>query len=174
MKYRTATPQEINALARQNIGVLDIRSREEWAREHLAGSVSVPLGENGFDERPDLRINASDVVVFHCQSGMRTARHADTLAALVAPASVLIMEGGINAWKKAGYPTQVNRKQPLPLMRQVQIIAGTLTLSGTLAGTLLSPWFYLIPGFVGTGLIFAGISGWCGMAKLLSVMPWNK
>jgi hypothetical protein len=27
---------------------------------------------------------------------------------------------------------------------------------------------------VGAGLTFAGISGFCGMARLLAVMPWNR
>jgi hypothetical protein len=28
--------------------------------------------------------------------------------------------------------------------------------------------------FVGAGLTFAGISGFCGMAHLLALMPWNR
>jgi len=59
-------------------------------------------------------------------------------------------------------------------MRQVQITAGALALCGTIAGALLAPVFYTIPGFVGAGLVFAGVTGWCGMARLLSVMPWNN
>jgi hypothetical protein len=43
-----------------------------------------------------------------------------------------------------------------------------------LLALLVSPWFALLSAFVGTGLTFAGISGWCGMAKLLDAMPWNK
>jgi hypothetical protein len=27
---------------------------------------------------------------------------------------------------------------------------------------------------VGAGLTFAGVTGFCGMARLLAVMPWNK
>jgi hypothetical protein len=27
---------------------------------------------------------------------------------------------------------------------------------------------------VGAGLVFAGVSGFCGMARLLAVMPWNR
>jgi len=41
-------------------------------------------------------------------------------------------------------------------------------------GVTLSPWALVLSGFVGCGLMFAGISGWCGMAKLLGAMPWNK
>ena len=47
-------------------------------------------------------------------------------------------------------------------------------LAGMLGGTFVSPYLYILPGFVGAGLLFAGISGWCGMAKLLAGMPWNR
>jgi DUF2892 family protein len=47
-------------------------------------------------------------------------------------------------------------------------------LLGMLLGFLVSPEFYLLSAFIGAGLLFAGISGWCGMAKLLGLMPWNR
>ena len=59
-------------------------------------------------------------------------------------------------------------------MRQVQITAGSLVLIGLLAGVLASPWALILSGFVGAGLVFAGASGWCGMAVLLARMPWNR
>jgi hypothetical protein len=69
---------------------------------------------------------------------------------------------------------RVDRKQPLPLIRQVQIGAGTLVVLGVALGYLVSPWFFLLSGFVGAGLLQAGLTGWCGMANLLQVMPWNR
>ena len=105
---------------------------------------------------------------------MRTETNADKLAAAVQPAQAKVMQGGINGWKKAGFNTVVDKKQPFPLMRQVQIAAGSLVLGGTLLGLFAAPGFFAVPLFVGCGLIFAGVSGWCGMAKLLAVMPWNK
>ena len=59
-------------------------------------------------------------------------------------------------------------------MRQVQIVAGGLVLLGVALGALVSPWFYGLSGFVGLGLMFAGLTGFCSMAKLLAVMPWNR
>jgi hypothetical protein len=59
-------------------------------------------------------------------------------------------------------------------MRQVQIVAGLLVLTGVVLGFVLNPAFFGISAFVGAGLTFAGISGWCGMAKLLALMPWNR
>ena len=41
-------------------------------------------------------------------------------------------------------------------------------------GLVVAPGFLAIPAFIGSGLVFAGASGWCGMAKLLARMPWNR
>jgi len=174
MPFQTATPAGIQSLSGQNITIIDIRSREDWEREHIQEALSAPVDENEVSLPPGFRADEHSVVVFHCQTGMRTERYAPTLASLVGPARTIVMQGGLNAWKKAGYPTQVNRSLPLPLMRQVQIVAGSLALAGTLGGALVSPLLYILPGLVGAGLLFAGISGWCGMAKLLARMPWNR
>ena len=83
-------------------------------------------------------------------------------------------EGGLDAWKKAGLPVSFDRSKPIDIMRQVQIAAGSLVLIGVMLGFLVNPGFYALSGFVGAGLLFAGVSGFCGMARLLGVMPWNR
>ena len=59
-------------------------------------------------------------------------------------------------------------------MRQVQIVAGSLVVLGVVLGLLVAPSFFALSAYVGAGLVFAGSTGWCGMAKLLAVMPWNR
>ena len=59
-------------------------------------------------------------------------------------------------------------------MRQVQIVAGSLVVLGIVLGLWISPPFLAVSAFVGAGLVFAGSTGWCGMAKLLALMPWNR
>jgi rhodanese-related sulfurtransferase len=87
---------------------------------------------------------------------------------------VFILEGGLNEWKKAGCVIAKNNKTPLPIMRQVQIAAGTLIVLGAILSYLVSSWFVLVSGFVGVGLIIAGLTGFCGMANLLMMLPYNK
>jgi hypothetical protein len=41
-------------------------------------------------------------------------------------------------------------------------------------GVTVNSWFLLLSGFVGCGLIFAGLTDWCGMGLLLARMPWNN
>jgi hypothetical protein len=61
----------------------------------------------------------------------------------------------------------------ISLFRQIQIGAGALVLLG-LAGALVWPPMIWLSAFVGAGLAFAGVSGFCGLGLLLSAMPWNK
>ena len=42
-------------------------------------------------------------------------------------------------------------------------------LLGVALGYLLNPALFLLSGCVGAGLLFAGLSGWCGMALLLGI-----
>src|SRR5690606_32115604 len=85
-----------------------------------------------------------------------------------------IVAGGLDAWRKAGLPVVADPRQPLELQRQVQIGAGSLALAGTVLGLLVSPWFFVVPAFVGAGLITAGVTGFCGTARLLMRAPWNR
>jgi rhodanese-related sulfurtransferase len=66
------------------------------------------------------------------------------------------------------------KNAPLPLMRQVQIAAGSLILLGLILSNTVAPAWIILTWFVGAGLTFAGVSGFCGMARLLAVMPWNR
>lgn len=59
-------------------------------------------------------------------------------------------------------------------MRQVQITAGSIVLLGAILSATVHPAFIWLSAFIGAGLLFAGASGWCGMAKLLGLMPWNR
>lgn len=153
--------------------LVDVREPDEFAREHIAGAY--PLPTSRLPSTHALPVTGRAAVVFHCRSGMRTRTHADALAALV-PAGVpaYLLDGGLDAWKLAGQPTVADAKQPLELMRQVQIAAGSLVLLGTLLGALWSPGWLWLSGVIGAGRVFAGASGRCGMARLLRLMPWNR
>lgn len=112
--------------------------------------------------------------MFHCRSGMRTAANAAQLAAAASGAPACILDGGIDAWRGVAHPTVTDRSQPLEIMWQVQITAGALVLTGVLLGLFVAPGFFGLSAFVGAGLMFAGATGWCGMANLLRIMPWNR
>ncbi len=164
---------DAKVLLAQGAALIDIREPDEYARENIAEAhlLSLSAIEKGDRLGP---FEAYDTVIFYCQSGTRTAQHAQKLADAVAPAKVLLLEGGLNSWKKSGEGIVADKSQPMPIMRQVQIVAGSLILAGVVLGYGVHPAFFLLSGFVGAGLLFAGISGFCGMARLLSTMPWNR
>lgn len=151
--------------------LVDIREAGERAREHVPGSAHLPLSRL---EAAELALRQGRPVIFHCASGGRTAQNAARLAARAGGCEAYVVAGGIAAWKRAGLPVAEDRSAPLPIMRQVQIAAGGLVLLGVLLGALVAPGFYAIAGFVGAGLVFAGISGACPMANMLAAMPWNR
>ena len=62
----------------------------------------------------------------------------------------------------------------MEIMRQVQITAGSLVVISVVLGLAVQTAFLGLAAFVGAGLVFAGSTGWCGMARLLAIMPWNR
>lgn len=152
--------------------ICDIREHDEFNREHILGAVNTPLSK--FDTtQMDIMGKNMDIMVIHCQSGNRT-RMNETKFAQLKRDEVLILDGGISAWKSIGCTVNKNSKAPLPIMRQVQMIAGSLIVIGVVLGFLINPGFFILSGAVGAGLTFAGITGFCGMANLLMLLPYNK
>ena len=166
MTIATISPAEARRLIDAGANLVDVREAGEHARERIPGAINVPMNRLG--ELPD------GPVVFHCRSGMRTAANGSALAHAARGAPCHVLAGGIDAWRSAGLPTRVDTRQPLEIMRQVQLVAGGLILLGVALGFLVAPAFFALSAFVGAGLMMAGATGWCGMAKLLLVMPWNS
>ena len=167
----TLDPKTVaDRLAAGHAVLVDIREPDEFARRHARGALSRPLSSF---EAAHLKIEPGKDVIFTCKTGMRTGANCRRLADTVAgPAYVL--GGGLDAWAAAGLPLTEDRKAPLELMRQVQIAAGALVLLGVVLGFTVHPGFFGLSAFVGAGLAFAGITGFCGMARLLALAPWNR
>ena len=165
------SPQEAQNLLQQGAVIVDIRSPSEFARQHIPGAQSLPVDQL----KQGAAVAQDKVVIFTCGSGMRTQTNQTSLGtASQACTEAYILEGGISAWEKAGLELRKDASQPIEIMRQVQIAAGSLILIGVLLGFYVSPNFFWLSGFVGAGLLFAGISGTCAMARMLAIMPWNN
>lgn len=166
---KTIPALEAKRLLEQGALLVDVREPDEYARQRIAGAVNLPLSQ-----LPGLLPQvAGKRVIFHCLGGKRTAMNADKLAAYTS-CDACLLDGGLEGWARAGLPVQGGQKPPLELMRQVQIAAGSLVLVGAILGFVVSLWFHLLSALVGAGLAFAGLTGFCGMARLLMRMPWNK
>ncbi len=172
MPLATISSEKAKQLLNSGAILVDIREADEHAREKIAGARHLPLSKL---EEAELPVHQGRAILFHCKSGARTRTNASRLARKVdETCEAYIVEGGLDALKKAGLPVVTDHKQPIELQRQVQIGAGSMAFLGTLLGLLVSPWFFLIPLGVGAGLLTAGITGFCGMAQLLVHMPWNR
>ncbi|MDR3498023.1 MAG: rhodanese family protein [Parvibaculum sp.] len=168
MTLKVVSAAEAKALKDRGAAIVDIREPDEFAREHIPGAKNAPLSK--IDRLPQPK--AGEIVVYHCKSGMRTQANAARLPSDACDAYIL--EGGLEGWKTAGLPVAVDTKQPMELMRQVQISAGSLVLVGVFLGATLHPAFYALSAFAGAGLVVAGVTGFCGMARFLALMPWNR
>ena len=150
--------------------LIDIREPDEFAREHVSGAVHAPLSK--IDAWALERHTGRDVI-YTCRTGNRTGVNGVKLAACV-PGEAFVLEGGLDAWKAQGLPIHADRSQPIELMRQVQMTAGAMILIGAALGLLVHPAFWGLAAFVGAGLLVAGATGFCGMARVLAAMPWNR
>ncbi len=170
----TATHTRISAhdladqLAAKAVTVIDVREPMEYASGHINGSLNVPLARLSQAYLPQ------GPLVLVCQSGNRSTKGLTQLLQQGHPHAVADLVGGVPAWQQAGFSVRKLKGAPLPLMRQVQIAAGTLVLIGVILSQTFAPGWIWLSGFVCAGLTFAGIIGFCGMARLLAAMPWNK
>jgi rhodanese-related sulfurtransferase len=153
------------------VRVLDVRTPGEFASAHIRGAYNVPLETLGEHAR-EIRASVADPVVLVCQSGARARRADEALRGAGMP-NLHILEGGLNGWIAAG--NGVERPRPrMSLERQVRIAAGSLVATGALLALMVNPAFALLPAFVGSGLVFAGVTDTCAMGMLLARLPYNR
>lgn len=151
--------------------LIDIREPGETAREYVEGAMLWPLSKMPSDKPKKLK--PSKNVIFFCRSGNRTIINDKKLDAAL-PNKAYILEGGIEAWRDGKMPTIINKKAPIEMHRQVFIAAGILLMAAATISFSGFSFGYMLAGFVGLGLTVAGVTGFCGMAKILMLLPHNK
>lgn len=156
--------------------IIDVRERDEFEAEHVEHSINVPLSHFAAVAPGVMNQLTEKKVSVLCRSGNRAKLAVEQIRQMgyADKVSASVYEGGILEWKEQGKPTIQRRRNHLPIMRQVQLVAGSMVLATTLLGAFVNPWFLAISGFFGAGLTFAGATGFCGMAMLLAKMPWNR
>ena len=150
------------------VTVVDVRQPMEVAGGRISGSRCIPLDRLERAELPD------GDLVFVCASGNRSAQAMAVVQQRFPGRCVMDLAGGLERWQSEGLPVERQAGAPMPLMRQVQIAAGSLVLLGLIGSHWWAAAWIGLSWFVGAGLVFAGVSGFCGMARLLAWMPWNR
>ena len=168
-QFQSISPADLKTLLVSSDAILliDVRTPKEFQEVHLTEAVNVPLDQL----KPESLPSDGKPVIFICKSGMRGKSAAEKVAAY--RSNVYNVEGGTEACVSANMSV-IRGKKSMSLERQVRIAAGSLVLVGVALSLFVHPMGILLSAFVGGGLVFAGVTDTCGMAILLSKMPWNQ
>ena len=175
---------EFGVLDPRRIMIVDVRSPMEYSDLRLARAhVFMPLDSLEPEEFALRHGIGKDMhICLLCASGQRAARAAEQFAAQ-GFSRIQVVTGGLAACRSAGLAltgpgaeggSACQDAAPLSLERQVRIAAGSLVVIGAVLGLAVNSWFILLALLVGSGLVWAGVTNWCGMALLLTKAPWNK
>jgi len=172
---KTISPAHLQQLLDSHAGLslIDVRTPVEYAEVHVPLAKNVPLDQ--FDPKTLLasgQLPKDQPVYLLCRSGGRASKAAEK-AAKEGLDNAVVVEGGTLAWIDAGLPVNRGKAKVISLERQVRIAAGSLVFIGVILSIFVHPYFIALPGFVGAGLVFAGITDFCGMGLLLAKLPWN-
>ncbi|MEU6377234.1 rhodanese-like domain-containing protein [Streptomyces sp. NPDC046909] len=154
--------------------VVDVRTPGEYAGGHVPGAHNIPLDR--LDEAASVlrAVATRGPLLIVCASGARSAKGCERLAALGVEA--LSLDGGTGAWAAAGHAVERpagTGRTPWPMDRQVRLTAGSLVVAGFAAG-LVQPPAHWLSGLIGAGLVFSAVTNTCGMAAVLSRLPYNR
>ncbi|MFO0791207.1 MAG: rhodanese-like domain-containing protein [Pirellulales bacterium] len=153
--------------------LIDVRTPSEFREVHVEFARNVPLVQLDPDTVMRARNGStSEPLYVICLKGGRSQQACEAFIKR-GYTNVVSVEGGTAAAENSGLPL-VRGKKSISLERQVRIAAGSLVIIGVILGWQVHPALYGLSGFVGAGLLFAGITDTCGMGILLSKMPWNK
>jgi rhodanese-related sulfurtransferase len=172
---KTISPAHLQQLLDSHAGLslIDVRTPVEYAEVHVPLAKNVPLDQ--FDPKSLLasgQLPKDQPVYLLCRSGGRASKAAEK-ASKEGLDNAIVVEGGTLAWIDAGLPVNRGKAKVISLERQVRIAAGSLVFIGVILSIFVHPYFIALPGFVGAGLVFAGITDFCGMGLLLAKLPWN-
>jgi rhodanese-related sulfurtransferase len=168
-----ATPSDVANAAAHSALLLDVRSPAEFRGGRVRGAVNLPLERVEAGAVRDLLARAGCTsVLLLCASGGRARAAAGRLQGHGLTCRVVV--GGTAACAQLGMPLERDAHATWSIERQVRIAAGALVVLGALLSWLVAPAFAALAAFVGAGLVFAGITDWCGLGLLLARAPWNR
>ncbi len=149
--------------------LVDVRTPGEFHSERIPNSVNMPL--DGLESEAESLTNHSNIVLV-CASGNRASRACEILKDKEIDA--LILEQGLKGWKASNRQVERQSGGTISLERQVRIVAGALVTTGSALALTVDPNWAFLSGFVGCGLVFAGVTDTCGMAMMLAKLPFNR
>ena len=177
-QIKTIKPEQLHALQLRGDrpAVLDVRTAAEYRAGHIPDAQLLPVGELSPEEVARRFKHAApglhEPLYLTCWSGTRARQAAERLQ-LAGLTNLAFVEGGTQGWQQAGLPVRCC-SSAISLERQVQIAIGSLLIVKVVLGFSVHALFFALAAVIGTGLIVAGVTRWCGMAQLIARMPWNR
>lgn len=175
MMVTTIPAHDLESLRKRGepVTLIDVRTPAEFGEMHVDFARNVPLDRLTAEQFT----GSAGPLYFICRSGGRSKMACEKMIA-AGITNVVSVDGGTQACAAAGLPV-TRGKKVMSLERQVRIAAGSLVATGAaLAAFGPDPLWQTIgaglAGFVGCGLVFAGVTDTCGMAMLIARMPWNQ
>ncbi|WP_020399368.1 rhodanese-like domain-containing protein [Kordiimonas gwangyangensis] len=156
-----------------DLHVIDVRTGAEYTACHVKGAKHYPLQDLAPGEVLQGVGGNDEPIYVLCKAGGRAQKAAEALAPTTTR-DIVVVEGGTDACVACGVDVNAREGGVISLERQVRIAAGALVLTGVLLGWFVAPGFFALSGFVGAGLMFAGITDTCAMGMMLARMPWNN
>lgn len=173
-QLKTVRPQKLKQWLEAGDAILiDVREVGEHQTKAIQSAINIPLSEVTLN-KAHIPEHRHKKLVLHCQTGRRSQLAGEKLLNEGANCELYHLEGGIVAWESSGLSVVKSGRIVLPLDRQIQFVVSLLILFGLALGWLVNPWGYLIPTFIGFGLMMASLTGWCGLTQVLKIMPWNR
>jgi rhodanese-related sulfurtransferase len=158
----------------ENCALVDVRTYMENQAMNVEGGILAPVQDLDpkvfFEQHPGLK---DKKLLLLCKGGTRS-KAAGVKFTKAGFENLAVIEGGITAWNEAKLPVKITETKVISIDRQTRIAIGTMVMVFTLLGAFVHPGFLIGAGFMGCGLIFAGVTDTCGLALIIAKMPWNK
>jgi len=174
MNKQTIEPKELHNKLKEDSGLsfIDVRTPGEYQSEHIPQTKNYPLDSSELKAFINENKNSSKTIYITCQKGARGKSACSQLTS--SGIQAVNLEGGLQGWKDAGLPTVEGSTKVISMERQVRIAAGLFVVLGVILSEIAFPSAIYLSAFVGLGLVFSGITDTCGMARVLSLLPWNN
>jgi rhodanese-related sulfurtransferase len=104
--FKNIAPEDFDKMRKADINavVLDVRTKEEYQKGHIPGSVLLDFNSEDFQQKL-AKLDKNKTYLVHCAGGGRSARACKKMETLDF-SKVFNLEGGMRAWEKAGKPVE--------------------------------------------------------------------
>lgn len=175
MSIQTIDVNELSNRMKQDAHaiLIDVRSPAEYDAAHVDRSVLLPLDRLAAVQVEALRHGDDAPVYVMCKAGVRADQACRKLAA-EGVGNLVLVTGGLDAWRGQGLPVICGKPAGMPVMQQVQLTIGTAVVAGAALAWFINPAWVVLCAAMGAGMMMAGMTGLCPLASLIGAMPWNK